>query len=208
MARGQVIDLSLLEAMYGVLGPEAGSWAVTGEVKERTGSASGNSAPRNVYKTRDGRWIAMSGSTERMAKRILLLVGGDALARDPRFATNADRVRNRVMLDAVIGEWIGARDRDVALATFRAEGITVGPVHDIADFMDDDHVIEREVVVSIPDHDLGSVPVHNVLPRLSATPGAIRHVAPEIGADAEAVLRQAGFSAAEIEALRAAGALG
>ncbi|HEY9346920.1 MAG TPA: CoA transferase, partial [Inquilinus sp.] len=128
MARGQVIDLSLLEAMYSVLGPEAGSYAVTGQVKERTGSASGNSAPRNVYKTRDGRWIAMSGSTDRMAKRILLLVGGDALARDPRFATNADRVRNRVVLDAVIGEWIGARDRDTALSIFRSEGITVGPV--------------------------------------------------------------------------------
>ncbi|WP_225771166.1 CaiB/BaiF CoA-transferase family protein [Inquilinus sp. Marseille-Q2685] len=208
MARGQVIDLSLLEAMYSVLGPEAGSYAVTRQVKERTGSASGNSAPRNVYKTRDGRWIAMSGSTDRMAKRILLLVGGDALARDPRFATNADRVRNRAVLDAIIGEWIGARDRDTALAVFRAEGITVGPVHDIADFMADEHVIEREVVVSIPDPDLGPLPVHNVLPRLSATPGAIRRLAPAVGADAEDVLRRAGFSDEEIAGLRAAGALG
>ena len=185
-----------------MLGPEAGSYAVTGQVKERTGSASGNSAPRNVYKTRDGRWIAMSGSTDRMAKRILLLVGGDDLARDPRYATNADRVRNRVALDAVIGEWIGARDRDTALQIFRSEGITVGPVHDIADFMADDHVIEREVVVSIPDPDLGPLPVHNVLPRLSATPGAIRRLAPEPGADAEDVLRRAGFSAEEIDNLR------
>jgi len=112
------------------------------------------------------------------------------------------------VLDAVIGEWIGARDRDTALSIFRSEGITVGPVHDIADFMEDDHVIEREVVVSIPDPDLGPLPVHNVLPRLSATPGAIRRLAPEPGADAEDVLRRAGFSAEEIERLRAAGALG
>jgi crotonobetainyl-CoA:carnitine CoA-transferase CaiB-like acyl-CoA transferase len=191
-ARGQVIDLSLLEPMYAVLGPEAAIYKVTGKVKERSGSASNTVSPRNVYKCKDGKYVALSGSTQTVAMRIFDIIGHPEMKTDPRFAINADRVRHRELVDVPIAAWFAQRSRDEALAEMRAAGATVGPVYDIADIVADPHYAEREIIVDVEDSQNGTLPMHNILPRLSATPGVWRREAPGLGEHTQQVLSDAG----------------
>ncbi|QOG06803.1 CoA transferase [Aureimonas sp. OT7] len=193
LARGQVIDLSLLEPIFSVLGPEAAIHRVTGKVKQRSGSASNTVSPRNVYRCGDDKYVALSGSTQVVAFRILEIIGRPDMKSDPRFATNADRVRHRDEIDAALGAWFATRDRDAALKEMRAAGATVGPVYDIADIAEDPHFHEREIVVEVEDADNGSLPMHNIVPRLSETPGAWRHPAPALGEHTEEILAELGL---------------
>lgn len=193
--RGQVIDLSLLEAMFSVLGPEAGIHAATGKVKQRVGSASNTASPRNVYRCADGRYVALSGSTPAVARRIFEVIGRPEMSTDPRFATNSARLANRDLVDQAISAWFATRDRDTALAEMRAAGATVGPVYNIADAMDDAHFIEREVIVALEDGSGNSLPMHNIVPRLSATPGGFRRPAPALDGDGAAIIAELGLAA-------------
>lgn len=200
-AGGQVIDLSLLEPMFSVLGPEAAIYKLTGKVKERVGSASNTTAPRNVYRCRDGKYIALSGSTQTVAMRIFDAIGRPDMKDDPRFRTNADRLRHRAEVDAALGAWFAERTRDEALASMRAAGATVGPVYDIADIVSDPHFNERGIIVDVEDADNGTLPMHNILPRLSQTPGVWRRPAPRLGEHTREVLAEAGLPEDEIAAL-------
>ncbi|AEQ50207.1 CaiB/BaiF CoA transferase family protein [Pelagibacterium halotolerans] len=199
-AQGQVIDLSLLEPIFSVLGPEAAIFAKTGIVKERVGSASNTSCPRNVYICSDGKYLALSGSTQAVAERIFRIIGRPDMIDDPRFATNADRIKNRDLVDAAIGSWFSARTSEDALEIMRDAGATVGPIYSIADACEDTHFREREVFIDLEDADFGSLPMHNILPRLSATPGGFYRAAPELGADGEAILSEIGIDPASIAA--------
>jgi crotonobetainyl-CoA:carnitine CoA-transferase CaiB-like acyl-CoA transferase len=199
LARGQVIDLSLLEPIFSVLGPEAGIYHVTGKVKERSGSASNTSSPRNVYKCRDGHYVALSGSTPAVAKRIFEIIGKPEMIDDPRFATNSDRVKHRDLVDAAVGAWFAERDHDEALKIMREAGATVGPIYSIADAAVDPHFTEREIIVAAEDRDFGNLPMHDIVPRLSATPGAWRRPAPAMGEHNAEVLTEAGLDGDEIE---------
>lgn len=201
LAKGQVIDLSLLEPMYAVLGPEAAIYRVTGKVKERSGSASNTVSPRNVYKCADGKYAALSGSTQTVALRIFDIIGHPEMKSDPRFANNVARVKHRGLVDEAVGAWFGERTRDDALDVMRKAGATVGPVYDIADIASDAHFAEREIIVDVEDRENGSLPMHNILPRLSQTPGAWRYPAPELGEHTRAVLSEAGIADAEIDRL-------
>lgn len=203
-ARGQVIDLSLLEPMFAVLGPEASIYKVTGKVKERSGSASNTVSPRNVYKCRDGKYAALSGSTQAIALRIFDIIGHPEMKTDPRFSNNAERVRHRDLVDSAVAAWFAERDRAEALAVMRAAGATVGPVYDIADIAEDQHFAERGIVVDVEDTENGSLPMHNILPRLSSTPGVWRRPAPALGQHTEEILKAAGVSQADIAAILSA----
>lgn len=205
---GQVIDLSLLEPLFSILGPEAAIYRHTGAIKQRMGNASNTSAPRNIYRCSDGGFVALSGSIQTMAKRIFETIGRPEMIEDPRFRTNTDRVQNRALVDAAVGGWFAARTRDEALAVMVVAGVTAGPVYDIADALEDPHFQQREVLVEIEDRDLGSIPVHNIVPRLSATPGVWRYPAPTLGEHTDAMLGAAGYDAAELAALRESGAAG
>lgn len=198
---GQVIDLSLLEPSFSILGPEAAWHKVTGRVRERVGSRSNTAAPRNVYKTKDAKWLAMSGSTQPLAARIFAAVGRDDMIEDPRFATNQARLDHRDEIDEIIGGWIGARDRDECLTVFREAGATVAPVNDIGDIMADPHFVEREVLIETPDEDLGSLPMHNIVPRLSETPGGMTRPAPKLGEHNAEILDELGYSALDMTKL-------
>lgn len=193
-AGGQVIDLSLLEPIFSVLGPEAAILAKTGIVKERIGSASNTSCPRNVYLCDDGKYLALSGSTQAVAERIFRIIGRPDMIDDPRFKTNSDRIKHRDLVDAAIGGWFAARSSDEALSTMRDAGATVGPIYSIADAFEDPHFRDREVFVDVEDADFGALPMHNIVPRLSQTPGGFFRPAPELGADGEAILAEAGFT--------------
>jgi crotonobetainyl-CoA:carnitine CoA-transferase CaiB-like acyl-CoA transferase len=202
---GQVIDLSLLEPLFSILGPEAAIFQRTGAVKQRVGNGSNTSAPRNIYRCADGKYVALSGSTQGMAKRIFEVIGRPEMILDPRFRTNTDRVRNRTLVDDILSAWFGERNCDDVVAHMRAAGVTVGPVYNIDDAMEDPHFIQREVIVPVEDAELGPLPMHNIVPRLSATPGVWRRPAPALGEHTDAVLAMAGLDAAEIATLRASG---
>ncbi len=204
--RGQVIDLPLLEAMFSVLGPEAAIYRHTGVIKERAGSASNTSAPRNVYRCRDGGYVALSASTETMARRVFMTIGRQDMIADAQVSSNAARVKNRGLVDEAVGSWFAARTRDEGLQTMRDADVTVGPVYTIADAVGDAHFRERQVVVEVEDADLGAVPMHNIVPRLSESAGVWRRPAPRLGEHTDAVLAEAGFDAEAIAQMKTAGA--
>ena len=201
-----IIDVSLLEAVFSVLGPEAAIFRATGRVKERTGSGSSTTAPRNVYRCADGKYVAMSASIQSMAKRVFEVIGRPEMIEDDRFRTNSGRVRNRVLVDEAIGSWFARRTREEALAEMRAGGVTVGPVYNIDDAVEDPHFRERNILVEVEDADLGSIPMHDIVPRLSATPGVWRRAAPKLGEHTDIILAEAGYDAESIAALRRGGA--
>ena len=186
--RGQVVDLSLLEPLHSTLGPEAAAWRITGRIPPRSGNQASITAPRNIYATKDGGWVALSASTQAMAERLLRAIGRPELILDPRFLTNAHRLANVAALDAVIQEFVGQRTLDENLAFFAEAETTVGPVYDAAGFELDPHVRGRGVLVEMEDRDLGSVPMHDVVPRLSGTPGALRRPAPALGEHEDEVM--------------------
>jgi formyl-CoA transferase len=204
--KGQIMDLPLFDPLFSVLGPQAANHKLTGEVKVRTGSRSTNAAPRNVYQTSDGHWVCLSASTQGMAERVLAKIGRPELVRDPRFATNIERVKNGEELDRLIGGFIKARDLAENLRFFDEAGVTIGPVYDIAQIVQDDYVLEREALIEIPDADMGELPTHPVVPRLSGTPGSLRAAAPRVGEHNEALLKPL-LGQAEYERLRQAGVI-
>jgi crotonobetainyl-CoA:carnitine CoA-transferase CaiB-like acyl-CoA transferase len=205
-SRGQVVDLSLLEAIFSVLGPEASIYQHTGSVKERSGSSSNTSSPRNVYRCSDGAYVAMSASTETMARRVFRAIGRPEMIEDPRFCSNSARLAHRASVDEAVGAWFGSRSRDEALRLMRDASVTVGPVHTIADAMADRHFREREIIVDVADSDLGSAAMHNIVPRLSQTPGVWRRPAPRLGEHTDAILAEAGLDRDAIARLRQQGA--
>jgi len=185
---GQVIDLSLLEPLHSILGPDAAQYKITGEVPPRSGNRASITAPRNVYKSSDGKWVALTGSTQDMARRLFAAIGRPEMIDDPKFKDNAARLDHVDELDEIIQDFIGGKTLAENLAFFEKAQVTVGPVYDPPDFAADAHVLARGVLVEVPDSDLKSVPMHDVVPRLSRTPGAIRRKAPDLGADEAEIL--------------------
>lgn len=202
---GQVIDLSLLEPFFSILGPEAAIFSATGKVKQRTGSASNTSCPRNVYRCSDGKYIALSASTQIVATRVFEAIGRSELNKDPRYADNASRIRHRDEVDGMLSDWFANRDREEALNTMRAADVTVAPVYDISDIAGDRHFNEREVVVSLPDNEGSEVITHNVVPRLSRTPGGFRRPAADLGEHTREVLAEVGLAEDLIDRIAGAG---
>ncbi len=199
--RGQVIDLPLLDPLVSILGPEAAIHQRTGEVPGRTGSRSSTTTPRNVFATSDGRWIAISASIQAMTERLFRAVGRADMIDDPRFRTNAERVRNADACEAPIAAFIAERTLAQNMAVFEAAEVTAAPVYDIAQFLADPHVRARRIIAELPDAELGTVLMHAVVPRLSATPGQLRHAAPRLGEHTRAVLDSIGCDADNLAAL-------
>lgn len=206
--RGQVIDLSLFESIHSVLGPQAANYALTGEVPERTGSRSKTTAPRNVYRCKDGKYVALSASMQSMTERLLRTIGRPELIDDPRFRTNADRVANIDAIDAIVAEDFARYTQAENLERFEKAGVTVGPVADIADLMAHPYIAGRAVLASYPDADMERLPMHHVVPRLSRTPGVVRHAAPAVGEHSRATLKALGLDDGAIDELIADGVVG
>jgi len=199
---GQVIDLPLLDPLFQVLGPQAAGYRLTGKVRARTGSRSTNSGPRNAYLTKDGRYVCLSASTQKMAERLFSSIGRPDLIDDPRYRTNAERVRNAEALDAIIGEFVARMTQAENVAFFERHEVTIGPIYDISQILDDPHFIDREVIADYPDAEMGAYPMHHVVPRLDRTPGSIRTPAPELGQHNREVLARAGVDDASYERLK------
>lgn len=179
--RGQVIDLSLFEPMLSILGPQAANYQFTRELKARTGSRSSTTAPRNAYQTADGRWVCLSTSTETMAARLFHAIGRPDIPADPATATSRGRLARVAEIDAIVGAFIRQRTLAENLQFFDAADVTIGPIYDASQLLDDPYVRERESLVALEDEELGALPMHNVTPRLTGTPGGFRQPAPRIG---------------------------
>jgi crotonobetainyl-CoA:carnitine CoA-transferase CaiB-like acyl-CoA transferase len=205
--RGQVIDVSLLESIFSILGPEAAIYKLTGKIRQRVGSASEGTSPRNVYATSDGGWVAISASTQAMTERLFRAIGRDDLNRDPSFRTNAERVKRRDEVDAIVGGFIKQRTLDDAIRFFEEAEVTAAPVYDIGQFLEDPHVQERGIVVEAPDDEMGQVPMHAIVPRLSGTPGRLRRPSPAVGQHTREILSRIGYSGERIAALAEKGVI-
>jgi crotonobetainyl-CoA:carnitine CoA-transferase CaiB-like acyl-CoA transferase len=205
---GQVIDLALLEPILAMLGPKAAEYRLSGETTPRMGSRCTIQAPRDVYETWDGKYVALSTGTQAMAERLMRAVGRAELLDDPRFRTNAARLAHRDEIESIVAAFIAERTQAEALAFFERAEVTVGPVCDEADLAADPYVAEREALIELPDALAGSLPMHNIVPRLSVTPGALRRPAPRLGEHNAEILRALGCSDREIARLTNAGVLG
>lgn len=206
--KGQIIDMSLLEPILATLGPAAMDYKATGKVASRVGNRSNTSAPRDVYTTRDGKFVSLSASIQQMAERVFRTIGRADMIDDPRYRTNADRVQRCDEVNDIVAAWVAERDQAEVLSIFEAAGVTAAAIYNAADLLDDPHVNERGVLVEVPDDDLGVAPMHNIHPYLSETPGTFRTRAPGLGEHTDEVLESAGFDAAEIATFRKRGMVG
>ena len=183
--RGQVVDVSLLESIFHVMGPVATLHALTGELQPRLGSGLPYTVPRGVYRCRDGSWVGVSASSDTVAARVMQILGvGD----DPRFTSFAGRTQNRDELERLMVEWCAERDRADVVRIFEEAEAAIGPVLDMADIAQDPHFLAREAVV-----DVGDTPMQNLIARLSRTPGRLRHPGRPLDADGDAI-RERGWN--------------
>jgi crotonobetainyl-CoA:carnitine CoA-transferase CaiB-like acyl-CoA transferase len=203
--KGQVIDLSIYESMISILGPAAAEYQHCGVIQQRRGNRAPTNAPRNTYQSADGKWIAMSAATQSMAEKTMRAIGRPEMIDDPRFKTNEQRIINVEALDEAIQGEISKFSQADMLERFHQAGVTAAPVYDIEQLLADEHVQKREVIVEVPDHDLGTVKMHNIIPRLSGTPGQIRSTGPTLNQHGDEVLRSIGFSEERIAAAKAKG---
>jgi crotonobetainyl-CoA:carnitine CoA-transferase CaiB-like acyl-CoA transferase len=201
---GQVIDISILEPIMTAVGPGPTAYDQLGIVEQRHGNRSTNNAPRNTYQTADGAWVAVSTSAQRIAERVLQLVGHPEVIAEPWFASGRGRAQHADLLDQLVGDWIGQRSRDAVLAAFAEAGAAVAPVYNARDIVTDPHIRQTGMITQVQDDELGPMLMHNVMWRMSQTPGRIRHTGRALGADTDAVLGALGYTAAELDRLRAA----
>jgi crotonobetainyl-CoA:carnitine CoA-transferase CaiB-like acyl-CoA transferase len=205
---GQVIDLPLIDPLFSFIATEAPIYNLTQQVRPRTGSRSETTSPRNVFRTKDGRYIGISASIQAMSERLFRAIGRGDMISDPRFANNTVRVNNADETEAPIVAFIAARTLDENMAIFEAAEVTASPVYDIDQFLADPHVQVRGIVVNMPDAQVGQLTMHNIIPRLSDTPGRLRHPAPEIGQHTAEILGQLGIAPSALEALAREGIVG
>jgi crotonobetainyl-CoA:carnitine CoA-transferase CaiB-like acyl-CoA transferase len=205
---GQVIDLAILEPIVMLLGGQITAYDQLGIVSPRTGNRSVNNAPRNVYQARDGRWLAVSTSSQSIAERVMRLVGRPEVIGTDWFGTGSGRAAHADLLDAAVGDWIAARSSAEVIAAFEAAQAAVAPVYDVRGLLADPQVRARGTVVTVDDDELGPVRMQNVLFRLSHNPGRIRWAGRPPGTDTDAVLADLGVDGPERARLRAAGVIG
>ena len=206
--QGQVIDMAIIEPILTILGPQPTWFDQLGVVQERTGNRSVNNAPRNTYRTADGKWVAISTSAQSIAERVMRLVGHPEVIDEPWFKSGAERAKHAEKLDEMVGGWIGAHGMAEVIQTFEAEEAAVAPIYDIRDVMADPQYQALESITTVPDDELGPIRMQNVMFRLSKTPGRIKFAGRRIGADTDAVLSEwLGLGPVQVQDLRSKGAV-
>ncbi|MCL8207013.1 MAG: CoA transferase [Actinomycetia bacterium] len=205
---GQMIDMAIYEPLLTVLGAQPTVFDQLGIIQQRTGNRTANNAPRNTYKTRDGRWVALSTSADTIAERVMRLVGHPEVVEEPWFRTGRGRAEHGDLLDRMVGEWIAAHDFAEVMERFEAVEAAVAPIYDVRDVLEDPHFRHRQSIVTVEDPVLGPIRMQNVLARLSATPGRIRWPGRDRGADNLAVFHdELGLTTEEVAALARRGVI-
>jgi formyl-CoA transferase len=198
--RGQQVDTSLFEGALAFSVWETAELWATGNVPEKLGSAHRLTAPYQALRTRDGH-LTVGANTQRLWERLCAAIGREDLLADERFALNPDRMANRAELQAELEETLGVRGTDEWVAALEQAGVPAGPIHDYAEVFADPHTQAREMEVEMEHPEEGTVRGLGIPVKLSETPGSVRRAAPLLGQHSAEVLREAGFTEAEIEAL-------
>ena len=185
---GQYIDTSLIEPIFSSLGPQPLRYDQLGEIEKRSGNRSTSSAPRNVYETGDGRYVAISASAQPIAMRVFDAIDRPDLKDAERFADNERRLENVEELDAIIQDWMDDHTREEVMDAFEEAEATIAPIYNVEDILEDEHYRARDAVVTVDDEELGEARVQSVIPKFSETPGEVRHLGPTLGAHNEDVL--------------------
>ena len=173
--QGQEIDVSLYEPLFRLVDSQVVGYDQLGIVKQRMGNRLPEDAPRNAYRTADGRWIAISASSNRTWHRLARAIGRAELAGDERFSSGSARIENADDLDAILAEWFAARECREAMDLMLASDVAAGPVMSIKDIFSDPHYLARGNIVQVQDPDFGTVQMQGVVPRFARTPGAVRY---------------------------------
>ena len=204
---GQEIDMSIYEPLFSVLGPQSTVYDQLGLVQGRTGNRAPFTAPRNLYKSRDGVWLGLSGTTLSTAERTMHLVGRSDIVDEPWFADHAGRIEHQDELDDAIGSWITERDAEDVISRFAEAGAAIAPILDIAGIFEDPQYQARETITSVEHPVLGSVRMPNVVARLSETPGRVAMAGPALGEHNCEVLGALGYGPEDLAELAQAGVI-
>lgn len=200
--KGQVIDVSIWEGLYSMVGPNAVIHDLTGEVLKRVGNRAFTSAPRNCYRSRDNRWVAIAGATQTTAARFFDALGQPELINDPRFNSNENRIKNVEALDEIAEEWFKMHTLKEIIEILNKKEVPVGPVMDIRDIIKDPHAQAREMVINAPDEERETLKMEGVFPKMSLTPGVVNHAGKRMGADNREIFEERlGLSKNEVEEL-------
>ena len=197
--KGQVIDLSLFEPLFSIIGPWAAYYKLTGKIPEKMGNKSPVSAPRNIYKTKDEKYVSLSASMQSMWEKLATLMKREDLITNKMYLTNEDRIRNQDKLDRIIADFMIKHKRDKLLETFSKHGVTIGPVLDISELIDHPYIKDRGILVNLKTKSDGEIPMHEVFPRLSKSKGSIRTEAPKLGQHTKKILKEIGYNKIEIQ---------
>jgi formyl-CoA transferase len=201
--KGQYIDLAIYAQLFAILGYQATAYDQLGIIQQRTGNRTPDAAPRNVYETSDGRWVALSAAAPSIVERVLRLTGGEQVVKDPRFKTTEGRLAHVEEIDGIVGGWIGKHTLQEVIEAFEAAQAAIAPIYDISQIFEDPQYEARQDIVSVPDSELGKVKMQNVSIRLSRTPGRIKHAGPRLGEHNEEIyVTMLGMSESQMEALR------
>ena len=205
---GDEIDVDLVQPMISTLGSMLIHYDQLGVIPHRRGNRSTWTVPRNSYRTKDDRWVVLSGAASSAVKRLFRVIGRPGLADDPTLATNQGRIERVDEIDGIVAEWVGRHTQQEVLDTFDEAKVVAGPIYDVEQLVDDPHAKARDWFVRMPDEGLGLVLLQNVVPRFTNFAGKVRWAGrPTIGADTEAVLREVGYEAEEIAELETAGVI-
>ena len=181
--QGQVIDCAIIEPIMAMLGPHALVYDQLGIIQRRTGNRSANNAPRNTYKTRDDRWVAISTSAQSIAERVIRLVGHPELVDEPWFSSGWERAKRADLLDRCVGDWIAQRDLEEVMEAFTEAEAAVAPIYDVSQIMEDPQYQALDSIIEVDDPELGKIKMQNVLFRMSDTPGKVHWSGRDRGAD-------------------------
>lgn len=202
---GGEVDVSILEPMMMMMGPQISAYESSGYVQPRTGNRSASNAPRNVYKTRDQKWIAVSTSSQSIAQRVLELVGRPDLTEQPWFSSGKSRAENADVLDEAVGSWIRDRDSDEVLSAFENAQAAAAPIYDVSELVVDPQVVARGTVIRLKDDELGELSMQNTVFKIDSENPEIRWTGKAHATDTDQVLLEIGLSALQIAALKLSG---
>lgn len=199
---GQEIDIALYASVFRVLDEIAPVYDRLGTVRERMGADTITTVPHSHYETRDGKWVALACSSEKMFERLATAMGRPDLATDPRYATNPERVTRRAEVNAMVATFFAQHDRADVLALCDRHEVPVGPIYDIADIFSDPHYSARGDLLRAETR-AGEMTFPASVPRMSRTPAAFRHAGRALGADTDRVLTEIlGLAPEDLDALK------
>ncbi|GGG19435.1 succinyl-CoA--D-citramalate CoA-transferase [Rhodococcoides trifolii] len=179
--RGQLVDSAIYEAVLAMMESLLPEWELGGYQRERTGSVLPNIAPSNVYPTLGGEMILVAANQDSVFGRLVTAMDRTDLIEDPRYRDHAARGVNMTELDDIVSAWTATRETDAVLDVLHEAGVPAGRIYTARDMFDDPHFKAREAIVRLAHPDFGEIPMANVAPKLSESPGSVRHPGPELG---------------------------